>query len=179
MRKERPLSELVKNERIIKPAITKEQVYDKLIMLAFNEVYDWIEGRSKKGIQDHVLEPIRRFGISNEYYNAMIDKACELYHTEIDNEYGQYFLAPPKIFEVSVKQGFINKKAIVSYTLGGKRFATDLQTKFKTEGIALQFIPYMPSEKGWTQVPIGVAFIPPSNYGLDYSAYYKIHYDPI
>ncbi len=178
MRKDRPLSELLKNENIISKSITKEQVYKELVNLAFNEVYDNIEQNVKNGNQQHRLCPFSRFQIRTEYYQAMIENKCDLYSTYCDNEYGaQYYLIPHPIFETKTKSGFIGSKSTVSYTQFGKRFITDLQNRFNAEGILLKYIPFVRTTTGVKEVPIGVSFPTPAAYGGFTSADYYILYE--
>lgn len=178
MRKDRPLSELLRNEKVINKSITKEQVYKELVDLAFNEAYDTIETNVKNGYNQHKIGQFSRFQIRNEYYQAMIEKSCDLYFTSCDNEYGtQYFLVLPEIFETKTKNGFIGSKSTVSYTPFGKRFIADLQNRFNAEGIILKFIPFVNTTDGVKDVQIGVPFPTPAAYGGFKDANYYILYD--
>lgn len=178
MRKDRPLSELLKNEKVISQSITKEQVYENLVLLAFNEAYDTIERNAKKGSQPHILGPFDRFLIPEEYYQAMIEKECDLYKSFKDTEYGTYYyLVAPQLFQVSEKYGFIGSKCTVSYTQFGKRFIADLQKRFRLEGIALNVNPWIRTAEGVKNVPIGVAFPTPPVSGGTVGVQYHILYD--
>lgn len=179
MRKDRPLSELLKNEKTINKTITKEQVYKDLVNLAFNKAYDDIERNAKKGNQQHVLGPFYRFQIREEYYQAMVEKRSDLYYTELDREYGTtYYLVPSPIFETRQKHGLIGSKSTVSYTQFGNRFIADLQKKFSMEGIVLDFIPYIGTVNGDKKVQVGVPFPTPAAYGGFLGVkYYHMWYD--
>ena len=179
MRKERPLSELLKNEKTINKTITKEQVYKDLVNLAFNKAYDDIERNAKKGNQPHVLGPFYRFQIQEAYYQAMLEKRSDLYYTQVDHEYGAtYYLVPSPIFETRQKQGILGSKSTVSYTHFGNRFIADLQKKFSMEGIVLDFIPYIGTVDGDKKVQVGVPFPTPAAYGgFSGVKYYHILYD--
>ena len=181
MRKATPLSELLKNEgKTIMQQITKEQVYDKLVTLAFDRIYDMIELSAKKGNHLHVIggpQPLDSFNISSDFYNAMAEKRCDLYYTTTDDV---YCLFPPALFEEIRKNGFVGSKSTIMYTHGGQKLVTDLQKRFKTEGIALQFVPYIMHGTMKQQLPIGVPFKTPAGYGVNgLNVEYEIHYNAI
>ena len=178
MRKNKPLSEIIKNEQGISPSITKEQVYENLVLSAFNEIYDAIERNAKQGNPPHFPGSLSKFPISEKYYRAMMEKECDYYGTSVDSEYGpNYYLTVPQLFQVIEKHGVLHSKCTVLYTQFGKRFIADLQKKFRPEGIALTVNPKIRTNDGFRNVQIGVAFPTPSGFGEKYGVIYDIVYD--
>ncbi len=177
MKKDVPLSELLKNEKVVRQTITREQVYKYLVNLAFDKAYGDIEWCARQGNQRHTLSSFDKFPIKKEYYQSMIEKSCDLYSIYCDTEYGTYYyLVVPQIYLTDKKSGFVGSKTTVSITPFGQRFINDLKNRFSEEGIALDFVPFVDTIEGHKEVPIGVPFPTPRAYGGIVSATYFIRY---